>query len=247
MLSQKVLSIILNFEQSSKLVDQKYLLKIIKESISTGTISFILFSCLATDKNKELDLDFFNTSFFYGGKKSVSKSVHRLENMAEQISALGIKVTIISCLADLEPKRVWGWPNEQEELTTSCELMCEEASSKLSTIWQPTIWSHIENQYDDKTIWPKMLMDLESPGKHKLLIDSQEKHLLSTQHHYHLLSPREVAKRRVASYGLEGLILEKILPNAIFIQISNPYKIRDPLHQRLRLKPLAIIHPLIPR
>lgn len=244
MLSQKTLEIILNFEQDSNLVNSKQLFKTIDLSINNGKISFILFPCLATEKNQELTIDFFKTSFFNGGKKELSKSVSRAETIIKQICSMGLEAEIIACLSDTEPTKVWGWNIDQDEITVACQLMVEQAKEVLSPIWQPMLWSDIEAKYQGPSNFESILADLNQTGKHRLLIDAQEKHLLSTRHDYHFLPPREVAKRRVASYGLEGLVMEQVLPNTIFMQIANPYKIRDPLHQRLRTRgnELPIVH-----
>lgn len=243
--AHEILEIILEFEQAKQLISRKQTLQVLERVVSGEQLTLILFPCLTADKDQELSLDLFKTAFFHGGKKAMSKSVARAEDMANRISALGITVEIIACLADLEPLRVWGWQTDQEEMTVACQLMAEQGQDVLSPLWRFQLWSELEADYQGESDFQTILADLDKQGKHRLLIDAQEKHLLGTRHDYHQLPPREVAKRRVASYGFEGLILERVLPNAIFMQISNPYKIRDPLHQRLRDRdaPLPIIHP----
>jgi hypothetical protein len=244
-MNQKLWALLMAEEQDIRSLDKSAL----STALEGETLTFVLFSCLTAIKgNEEIDLDFFRTKFFFGGRRELSSKAKRAVRLIEEIGKQTANpIQVIPILVDTEPRRIWGWQTEQSELTAACELMIEQTpeTDLLPKNWQPVIWSELEGRYDGSWSFGKCLALVRGPGKHQLLVGQQEQHLADIRHEYHALGVRETAIRRVAGYAFEGLILEKLFPRAILLQSEWPWREKDVLYQWLRAKknPLAIIHP----
>ncbi len=247
---QAVLNVLFKYEQDTSLVDRKLLYEVVDTVVESGTLTCVLFSCLATVRGKEeLVMDFFKTLFFEGGSKEISNATKRAVRLVQEVEGLGLNVNVIPILVDTEPRRTWGWQTPQDDLTLTCELMIEQAreSGLLPPNWIPVLWSSLEARYRrpwtfdlclDQTKWSK--------GKQLLYVHEQEEHLAKFSDRYHFpLGLHETAIRQVAAYAFEGVVLEEVLPDAILLQSEYPWADKDPLYQWLRdkRKPLQIVHP----
>ncbi len=249
---QRVFDLLIKYEQAVGLIDKKNLYAAIVSAIDRPPLTFTLFSCLATEREKEeLVLDFSRTMFFNGGGKRLSGNAKRAIRLVQEIEdRAGIAVSVIPILVDTEPRRTWGWQVPQEELTLACELMVEEAvaSKLLPKNWQPMLWSLIEKRYTGQMAFERSLEISRGSGKCQLLVTQQERHLRGfSEDYYFPAGIHAAAISQVAAYAFEGVVLENVFPHAILLQSEWPWSEKDSLYQWLRLlekkKPLPIIHP----
>ena len=246
---QRVLDVLLKYEQNTALVDKKLLYQTVTMAVENQSLTLVLFSCLATVRSKEeLVMDFFKTLFFDGGSKEVSNTAKRAVRLVQEIEGLGLSVNVVPILVDTEPQRTWGWQTPQDEITLGCELMLEQAreSGLLPANWSPALWSELEARYSDDQTFSKCLDWARGAGKHALCVRQQAKHLAGFSDRYHFpLGLDETALRQVGAYAFEGVVLEKIFPHALLLQSEWPWAEKDALYQWLRdkKKPLQIIHP----
>jgi hypothetical protein len=248
---RELMDYLLQYEQQKELVDRQSLYSVLCRVVDEGVITCLIFSCLEKEHGKnDIVLDFFGTRFFYSGKKTINKSVNKAFKIIEGLRALGLKVNVLPILDDTDPKRIWCWETSQDELTFMCELMVEQAKTSmlLPVNWYPTVWTALESKYVGEQTFASVLEWARSPGKHKIEIQKHKKMLAEHLDQYHFSSGlEETAVRRVASPVFEGVVLEKVLPNAILFQTEYPWAQKDILYQLLRNKnnPLAIIHPFV--
>lgn len=246
---QAVLDVLFKYEQDTSLVNRKLLYKAVNTAVESGTLTCVLFSCLATVRGKEeLVMDFFKTLFFDGGSKEISNATKRAVRLVQDIQSLGLNVNVIPILVDMEPQRTWGWQSSQDDLTLTCELMIEQAreSGLLPKNWTPVLWSELESRYKGVWTFDQCLNQAKGTGKQILYVHEQEEHLTGFSDRYHFpLGLKETAVRQVGAYAFEGVVLEEIFPYALLLQSEWPWADKDPLYQWLRnkRKPLQIVHP----
>ncbi|MBS3914360.1 MAG: hypothetical protein KG003_07670 [Bacteroidetes bacterium] len=238
---QRIFDVLLNYEQNVLLVDKKKLYRTVEIAVENHRLNLVNFSCLATVRGKqELVLDFFQTLFFATGSKA-----KRVIKLAQEIESLDLPVKVTTILVDTEPLRTWGWKVSQEEMTTACELMIEEAreSGLLPENWDSTLWSELENLYSGDQTFVKCLEWANCAGKQTIAIQEQAKHLAGFLNYEFPLGFKETGTRQVAAYALEGAILEELFPDALLLQSEWPWAEKDKLYQWFRKKPLQIVHP----
>jgi hypothetical protein len=248
---QAAFGALMGYEQATESIDKKALRKAIDASLQSPPLTFVIFSCLTTERDgEELAPDFFRTSFFAGSMGKLSSKPKQAVRLAQKIGDLGLEVQMLLLLSDTEPRRTWGWNVPQDELTLTCELMCEQGTGSgllqngWNTSWHPTPWSDVEALYKGGHTFDEILALTRESGKHRLLVDQQERHLRGFADSYHFpLGLRETAVRQVAAYAFEGEVLENVLPRSILLQSECPWKEKDPLYQWRRKSPLPIIHP----
>lgn len=245
---QEVLDVFLRYEQNVLLVDKKNLYKTVEVAVENNCLILLIFSCLATVRNKEeLVLDFFQTLFFDGGhKKRLSHATTRAFQLVQEVENLGLSVKVVPILVDTEPIRTWGWTISQEEVTLACELMIEEAndSGLLPKNWQPILLSDLEALCTSNCTFSNCLDWANGTGKHTIAIQEQERHLAKFADRYEFpLGLQKTATRQVAAYALEGAILEELFSHALLLQSEWPWAEKDKLYQWFRKKPLQIVHP----
>ena len=253
---QPILNVLLKYEAEKDLFNKKNVAQILEKlAIDNDCLTFILFSCLTTEKNKEqLIIDFFKTSFFDGGNKEISSATKTVIRLINEVEALGVKTIVVPILVDTEPRRTWGWQTDQNELTFACEIMIDQAikSKLLPNNWQPSLWSNLETKFkslaDDGNAlsFEQMLTWSKGNGKHTITIKQQEKHLAQFASRYHFpLHPREMATRQVAAYAYEGIVLKALFPNGLITQSEKPYKEKDILFNQYQNQRSGINNPLL--
>lgn len=200
-------------------------------------VEFMTFSCLATYRGKEeLKLDFKETFFFRKFFKDT------LALFGEFVRA-GLTVNIKIILPDTEPKETWGWSVPQEELTGYCRMMAEDAAKQLPKNFQILLWSDLLGQtsysFDEVLLWAERFASA-------ILINSESQFIKNSPEFNEILlwdKPVKIAQKQVAAYALQGLVLEKLFPNAIFLQSEFPAARKDKMYMPLRSRELPIVHP----
>lgn len=255
MQTQSVLNVVLEFERDNRLVDKGQLHRAISNTIESGSpLTFLVFSCLATEKEREyLIEDYFRTLFFcgsynHGGPKTLGHRPRKVLHLIQEIERLGLVAQVIPILVDTEPRRTWGWKTNQEDLSFQCELMFEQAddSGLFPDNWHPSMWSMLEKRYTGQETFEKCLQWVRTSGPQAIRIREQVKCLRNFADRYHFpLGIEETAVRQVAAYAFEGIVLEQVFPNAILLQSEEPWKEKDCLYQLRRDKKntLCIVHP----
>ena len=245
------MDLLLRYEQQSALVNKRVLYQTLAQAREGEKINFIIFSCLASKKDKEeLVMDFFKTAFFYGGTKKVSRKFKRTTAIIQELRDLGAPSEVTLILPNTEPARTWGWQTPLDELTLACEIMAEEAevSGLFTGSWRVKLWSEIETSYGGEWSFQRALDWARGSGPHQFKVREQINCLAKFSERYHFpLGLKETALRQVAAYAFEGVVLGAQLPSAILLQSENPYSEKDPLYNCLRDKnsPLPIIHPFL--
>lgn len=199
-------------------------------------LQFIAFSCLGTYKDKEeLRLDLFETYFLRSRKYGQMQSL--LQRIRDHVDAQMLVV-----LPDCEPVRTWGWSCDQSESTTACELMIEEGRKHIPENWDVATWSSIESRaalhvtHAHAVRWA-------SESAQALHVHQEDQHLRAFPDILFPGGTREAAQRQVAAYAFEGATLERVYPNAIYVQSESPASRKDRMYQPLRTQELPIIHP----
>lgn len=228
--AERVISVLDRFEQIG-MVDEAQVCVLASES----TIRFIGFSCLGTYKGRqELIPDLMQTYFFRS-----RKTMRRARALQQALQSVGVDVRVEIFLSDTEPRRTWGWELPQDELTFYCECMREEA--ELPKGWSVTLWSEVEAQSSAQINFAEVIAWAQKSNP--LLISQIANHLRQ----FDMIElPHGVqwsAERQVAAYALEGEVLERARPRAIFLQSEQPYERKDRLYQPRRAIALPIIHP----
>ena len=195
----------------------------------------IIFSCLSGNgKRKEIDQNL-GTLFQRRKKKIVQK-------LFTALCGAGYDTAPLVIIDDCEPSRVWQWNISQEEITCWCEMIIEAARERgdIPEKWKILLWSRIER--DESVIYDEIL---EKVRKECSLWTHQHLSYMRKFPNRKLVGDiRGAAKRRVAEYALQGILLEKRFPKAILLQSEVPWRVKDPLYNLLRGQLLPIIHPL---
>lgn len=205
-------------------------------ALSQDVVTFVTFSCLGSIKGKEeLRLDLFETYFFR------SRKLRECVALLQELRAIK-PVRMLTILPDCEPRRTWGWSVSQEELTTTCELMIEDArdSGRVPEGWEVVCWSALEAR--TQSVFPDALAWATQPAQ--ALHIHQEAELLGRYPDILFKEGLEVAAlRQVAAYAHEGRVLEELYPHAVLLQSESSPQRKDRMYQPLRSQPLAIVHP----
>lgn len=203
---------------------------------SSPQIMFVAFACLGTYQGKEaIRRELAATNF-------LQRFAVPTEQLLAQIQTLGANVNLTVFLADLEPCRTWGWQSvTPEEISRHCRVMVETHRSYLPSNWGVRLWSEAEMQnaagaFTDAHRWAR-------EAAHPLILRGEAEHIGLFPDILSRRKAREHALIQVASYALEGKILEEILPNAILLQTEFPARRKDQMYQPLRTRKLPVIHP----
>lgn len=188
--------------------------------------NLIAFSCLSGEGKKEaIDISL--------------GSLFTLSNIRKMIAKLEGKPLFV-ILDDCEPVRVWQWIKSQTEVTEWCRLIIDDKKGEIPTGWEVILWSDIELRAS--VTFDQVLDDISLP-QHALARHHLEKYMREFPNKKLIGKVGEAARRRLAQYALQGVVLEQLYPNATLLQTEKPAKVKDPLYQPLRQKPLPIIHP----
>lgn len=199
-------------------------------------VTFMTFSCLGSLKGKEeLRLDLFETYFFR------SRKFHEAVELIKQLQKFK-PVHMLVVLPDTEPRRTWGWNIPQEELTTACEMMIEDAEGDIPEGWEVVCWSALEAQADHT--FTEALGWAHLPQQ-AVLVHQEAEHLRQFPDILFQGGVRAAAERQIAAYAHEGRVLEAVRSSGIFIQSESPFERKDRMYQPVRGQVLPIIHPFV--
>ncbi|OHA11830.1 MAG: hypothetical protein A3I44_06330 [Candidatus Sungbacteria bacterium RIFCSPLOWO2_02_FULL_51_17] len=199
-------------------------------------IRFVAFACLGSHRGKEeIRLDLAETNFFQRFSK---KAQELLRGIAER----GCEAYLTVFLADREPCRTWGWRSTTpEEISYYCREMAEEYRHRIPLNWAVKLWSEVESRanataFRDALQWAKA-------HAHPLVIQGETEHIGLFPDILLRREAREHALIQVASYALEGKMLEEMNPHFILLQTEFPARRKDRMYQPLRRHKLPIVHP----
>ncbi len=243
---QQVLEVVDKYEQGELIVyPQTY------EALEQQPITLVAFSCLAALKGKqELRVDLFETFFF-------KKFFKRAKMLTEELRSTGSDVTLTVILPDMEPIRTWGWEVPQEDITTYCQVMAEEAEVKLPEGWSVKLWSELEAEFASKVSYnPSLCSDMswvssvrkQAYSLFALILKGETDYIRNFSSHFPEITTKgdaeEIAIRQMAAYAHEGCILEYLFPKAVLLQSDFPAKRKDKMFGCWRGgNSLPIIHP----
>lgn len=230
-LAQRALSVFQQFETLEFVAVPELCL-----ALTQTPLQILAFSCLGTYRGKEeLRLDIRETLFF----KMFRKNLDRFLSACTQAD---VAVNLSVILPDTEPVETWGWGRTQESLTDDCRLMAECAEG-IPAGCEVKLWSDLLAQtgFDYATAYEWVRRS--GP---ELLIAGEAQHVATSKAFADIqlsAKPRQVAERQVAAYALQGQVLEKLFPHAIFLQSETPAARKDLMYNPLRQHPLPVIHP----
>lgn len=199
---------------------------------SSEKINLVAFSCLSIGgARKQFDQSL--GAFFTKRKiKKTQEIMHLFQNN-------GCKIELTVILDDIEPKRIWNWPEPQNEITEWSELVVCDVRDQIPG-WNIKLWSSMETA---SGLMYGQILSAVSISDNELLIHQLGQEIERFPSVKTIGNVRTASIRIIAQYAIQGVILEKELPQAILFQTETPYKVKDPLYNPLRQNPLPIIHP----
>ena len=238
--ANRIVSILESFEVGTEgFFAKTSLYESVKFAVAEKHLDLITFSCLGSFAEKEkLRLSIFDT-FFFRDRKKVKIIGALLEALNTECPDTPSVLKVF--LPDMEPRRTWGWNVLQEDISFVCEMMVEEDLP-------PYIEAHLWSEVDDKCemSFENALRWLDNPihAREQALIVSQEAEHLGEFDIHFPGGPKAAAKKQVAAYAREGLILHRVFPQGILVQSEYPVARKDRMFQPLLApKALPIIHP----
>ncbi len=193
----------------------------------------VAFSCLSGDgANQEIAHDI-GVMFKKRRIKATTKFLSDLENA-------GYSGKLVVILDDYEPSRVWQWCIPQEEVTSWCEMLIEDTKEIIPKNWELKLWSEFEQELEIE--YEEILYEMRKTS-YELLVYQQIEYMRNFPNKKLVGEIREASLRRITQYALQGVVLEKICPQAILVQSETPWSVKDPLYNPLRSSFLPIIHP----
>ncbi|PIR03332.1 MAG: hypothetical protein COV60_00880 [Candidatus Magasanikbacteria bacterium CG11_big_fil_rev_8_21_14_0_20_43_7] len=197
-----------------------------------------LFTCLGTYTGRqELKIDIRGTSLLSSRRFGCAKKF-----VADLAMHVPLKVKLI--LPDAEPLRVWGWDIGQDELTTACELMIEQAADEhlLPGNWQAVTWTSLEADakpnspaFEDALTWATQSGQMFYVRAEAELMS---RHSYITTHGETL----EVGRRLAAHLAYESALLASFGNNGILLHVDGEGVRREKLLAGFRPPGIPVIH-----